>query len=312
MKYSYAIFADASCDLNPGLRSRFEVDGYLKSFISTPDADNVEVRIDLSDDELDKFYSSLKAHKNGYKTSPASIEEIALYFESFLEKGLDVLALSMTSKMSATHQLMVNAKEILSKKYPDRRVIVIDSMRVSAALGLLAAKACALRAEGYTIEQNAEALEKIKRTVHQMGSLDDLFWVASKGRISYAKAFFGSIAGIKVLGDYDSDGMVTPLGKVSGYNKAFKATVEYIKKTIKDPRGQNIFVAYSARKEQAEALAALIKEHIKPKEVVVFSVQQMSGINIGPGLAAAYYFGTEITDLKHEKEVLNDIIANKL
>ena len=312
MKYSYAIFADSGCELTAELRNRFEVDGYLKGYISTPDADNIETSLDLNEAELDKFFASVKQHKNGFKTSPPSIEEIVLYFESFLKQGKDVLALSMSNAMSATYNLMLKAKEIVCKKYPDRKVFVIDTLRVSASVGLLTAKACALRAEGLSIEKNAEKIESIKKTVHQMGTLDDLFWLASKGRVSGAKAFFGTLAGIKSLGDYGPDGMSVPIAKVSGYKKAQAATVEYIKRTIKSANEQIIFVAHSARREQAEILAALIKENIKPKEVIICGVQQISGINIGPGLFAAYYFGTEITDLKNEKEIINNIIESKL
>jgi DegV family protein with EDD domain len=234
------------------------------------------------------------------------------HFESFLEQGKDILALSISGNMSATYKLMLRAKETAAQKYPGRKIFIIDSRRVSASLGLLTVKACSLRAEGYTIEKTAETLEKIKNTVHQMGTLDDLFWVASKGRISNSKAFFGTLAGIKVMGDYNSDGMPTPIAKISGYKKAFKATLEYIKRTIKSADTQTVFVAYSARKTQAETFAALVKEQIKPKEISIVPVQQLSGINLGPGLVAAYYFGTEITDLKYERDTISDIIANKL
>ncbi|MCL2442615.1 MAG: DegV family protein [Treponema sp.] len=309
MKYTYAIFADIASDLTSDLRDRFEVDGYLKGYMSTPEADDVEVRLDLSDAELDAFYASLKANKNGYKTAPLSIEEIVSYFETFLQQGKDILALCLSSKLSVMYNLLLRAKEIVCEKYPERKVFVVDSMKYSIAIGLLTIKACGFRAEGLTIEQNAEKLEKIKRTMHQMGSVDDLFWVASKGRISHSKAFFGTIAGVKAMGDFDADGMVTPLAKVSGYKKSHKAAVEYIKKTIKSANEQIIFVAHSARREQANILAAMIRENVKPKEVIVCNVQPTSGINVGPGLIAAFYFGTEITDLKFEKETINDIIS---
>ena len=307
MKYSYAIFADISCDLSEGLRTRFEVDGYLKGYMSSPTADDIEGRLDLSDAELDAFYSSLKANKNKYKTSPISVDEIVLYFETFLQQGKDILAISLSSKLSSSYNLMVCAKKIVCEKYPERRVFIVDSMKYSVALGLLTIKACGLRAEGYSIEQNAEALEKIKKTIHQMGPVDDLFWVASKGRISHAKAVFGTVMGIKPMGDFDSDGLVTVLTKVSGYEKAFKTTVEYIKKTIKSANEQIIFVAHSARRKQAQMLAGLIEEKIKPKEVIICNVYPISGINMGPGVIAAYYFGTEITDLKREKEIISEI-----
>ena len=185
-------------------------------------------------------------------------------------------------------------------------------MKYSMGIGLLTVKACQFRAEGLSIEQNAERIENIKKTVHQMGPVDDLFWVASKGRISHAKAVFGTVLGIKPMGDFDQGGMVTVLGKVSGYDKAYKTTVEYIKRTIKSANEQIIFVAHSSRKKQAEALAKLIEESIKPKEVIVCSIYPISGINVGPGLIAAYYFGTEITNLKREKEIMNEIISKKL
>ena len=312
MQYNYAVVADISCDLSSELRTRFEVDGYIKGYMSTPSEENVEGSLDLSDEEIDAFYESLSANKDGYKTAAPSVSEIVSFFETFLKQGRDILALSISSKLSSTYNLMLSAKKIASELYSDRKILIIDSGKYSIALGLLTIKACEFRAEGLDIEQNAEKLEKLKNCVHQMGTVDDLFWVASKGRISHSKAFFGTIAGIKAMGDFDSDGMVTALAKVSGYKKANKATVEYIEKTIKNAREQVIFVANSARRQRAYTLASLIEERIKPKEVIVCNVQQMSGINVGPGLVAAYYFGTEITDLKFEKEIMNDIIANKL
>ena len=265
MKYSYAIIPDTCCDLSAGFRTRFEVDGYLKWYMSTPYSNDIEGGIDLSDTELDEFYTLLKTNKTGYNTSPCSVDEIVSYFEPFLQQGKDVLTISLSSKLSGMYNFMLNAQKILCEKYPGRKVIVVDSMKYSTAQGLLTVKACEFRAEGLSIEQNAEKLEKIKRTIHQMGSLDDLFFLASKKRISNAKAFFGTLAGIKVMGEFDSDGMVTPLVKISGHKKAQKVAIEYIKKTIKSANEQIIFVAHSARIEQAKILASLIEEEIKPK-----------------------------------------------
>ena len=310
MKYNYAVFSDMNCDLNAEIRSRFEVDGYIKGYISTPDADNIEAAVDLTDSEIDAFYVSLKANHRKYKSSPASVEEMVEYYETFLQQGKDILVLSTSSSLSVTYNLMVCAQKNVLEKYPERKVIIVDSMKYSLGLGLLLIKACELRAEGYSLAQNAEKLEKIKKTLHQMGSIDDLFYLATKGRISYAKAIFGTIAGIKTLGDFGPEGMVTILAKVSGHKKAHKATVEYIKKTIISADEQIIFIGHSAKREHAEILATMIKEEIKPKEVIVGNIYQMNGINIGPGSLAAYYFGTEITDLKREKEIMDEITSN--
>ena len=309
MTKNYAIVADITCDLSNELRDRFGVDGALKGHMSTPDAEDTEGRLDLSDAELDAFYKSLKGNPGGYKTAALSAEEIASYFETFLQDGRDVLALCISGALSGTYNIMQHAAKQLLEKYPERKIAVVDSRKYSLALGLLAIKAAELRADGLSLTENAEKLETIKKTVHQMGSVDDLFWIASKGRISHAKAFFGTIAGIKAMGDFDQNGLVTPLAKVSGYKKAHHVTIEYIKKTIKAANEQIILVAHSARREQAKILASLIEKRLKPKEVIICNVYPMNGVNVGPGLCAAYYFGTEITDLAHEKEVINEVIS---
>jgi len=176
-------------------------------------------------------------------------------------------------------------------------------------IGLLIIKACELRAAGLDIEKNAEKLNEIKHTIHQMGTLDDLFWVASKGRISHAKAFMGMLVGIKPMGDFNSDGLVTVLGKAKGYDKAYSATIEYIKRTGADLENQIIIVSHSGEREkQAKALAQLIEENIKPKEIIFSDVYPSCGINVGPGLCAAFYTGTPITDLKSETGILKAIL----
>jgi fatty acid-binding protein DegV len=117
--------------------------------------------------------------------------------------------------------------------------------------------------------------------------------------------------GVKPMGDFGPEGMVTVLGKATGIEKALKVTVEYIKKTIKSEKEQIILVAHTARRKQAQTLAQLIEEKIKPKEVMVCNIYPMSGINAGPGIVAAFYYGTEITDLAYEKQILNEIIVSK-
>ena len=309
MTNNYAIVADIVCDLPKELRDRFGVDGTLKGYLSTPEAEDVAARLDMTDAELDAFYKSLKENPKGYKTAALGVDAVASYFETFLLEGRDVLALCISSKLSVTYNVMLHAAKQVMEKYPQRKVAVVDSRKYSLALGLLVIKAAELRAAGLSLTENVEKLEAIRATLHQMGSVDDLFWIASKGRISHAKAFFGTIAGIKAMGDFDPNGLVTPLAKVSGYKKMYQVTVEYIKKTIKGANKQIILIGHSARKEQAEILAKLIKEHVKPMEVIVCNIYPMNGVNVGPGMLGAYYFGTEITDLSHEKEIINEVVS---
>ena len=310
MGYSYAIIGDVTCDLSKEMRERFEVDGYIKGHITIPGGKEVPSLLEWDSTNARDFYTSLKSRRHDYSTAPASAEEIADCWEAFLSEGKDILALSISSAMSVTYNLMVNAQKTLQGKYPERKIIVVDSRKYSSALGLLVIKACELRKSGLSIEDNAGRLEQIKSTIHQMGTLDDLFFIASQGRVSHPKAFLGTLVGIKPMGDFDSDGMVTVLAKVKGYEKAYKVTIEYIKKTITHPEDQIVLVAQTLREKQADVLAGLIREKIGPREVILTDVYPASGVNLGPGLLGAYYTGSPITDLARETEIMKSILEN--
>jgi hypothetical protein len=54
----------------------------------------------------------------------------------------------------------------------------------------------------------------------------------------------------------------------------------------------------------------MIEERIHPKEVRIIDVFPGSGINVGPGLMAAYYTGKRISkDLSVERELVNKLLA---
>ena len=186
------------------------------------------------------------------------------------------------------------AKE-LAEDYPDRKIIVIDSLRYSTGFGLLCVRAAMERETGKNIDEVAKWVEENKCKCHQMGFLDDLSFVAMKGRISKAKAFMGQMIGVKPLAEFSYEGLPCILAKTKGDQAFFDACIKYIEKTIINPEEQIIFIAQTARMKQALELKQKIEERFKPKEVIINDVMPQNGINIGPGLCAAYYFGKEIS-----------------
>jgi len=285
----------------------------MQAYLTTPDDVDIPAVLNWTAYNMtrEKFYAHLKANFKKYKSSPASVVEMFAYGEQFLSRGQDLLMIGISGIMSATYTIMLHAAKMLEKKYPDRKVIVIDSKKYSVAIGLLIIKACEFRKQGLGIEETAQKIEEIKDSMHQMGTMDDLFYIASKGRISNAKAILGTLAKIRTFADFGSDGMVNVIGKVSGFKKARKISLEYIKRTIIDPENQIVIVGHSDRLKQAQEFVELLKDHVPIKEVILQDIYPVTGINTGPGLVAAYYFGAPITDLEAEKSILNQIIKGK-
>ncbi|MBO7086511.1 MAG: DegV family EDD domain-containing protein, partial [Bacilli bacterium] len=203
-----------------------------------------------------------------------------------------------------------NAKKEVLKEYPDAHIEVFDSLRFGAGLGLMLVWASILRSEGKSLDEVVAFLKENRDCFHQMGWLDDLSFVAKKGRITHAKAFFGTLIGIKPLGDFDQNGMTTVLGKAKGEKAAYEAIIEYIKQTVVDPENQIMFVSHSNREKCALILKDMVEKEFKPKKLYFIETGPSCGINVGPGLNAVYYYGAKASkDLVQEKELMEKILV---
>ena len=305
----FIIICDVTCDLNKELRERFNIE-YVKGHMTGPDGKERVTVLNWNEMSHDEFYNDLKKNPNGYSTSPASPDEFKVVFEKYLVEGYDILSISISTALSGTYNFSLQAKEMLKEEYPDRKIICINSLRYSTGFGLLAVRASILRSEGKSIDEVAAWVEENKNCCHQAGFLDDLSFVAAKGRLSKSKAFMGKLIGIKPMGEFDYNGLTTIIGKAKGDKASIDAIIKYMEKTIIEPEKQIIFIASTNRMKQALALKARIKETFKPSEVIITDVYPADGINIGPGLMSAYYFGTKISEgLEKEKAIMNEILA---
>lgn len=315
MSKKFIILPDVTCDLNKELREKYDIE-YIKGHISYPDGSEEYSSLEwedcsyINEKSADAFFTELKRKPNDFTTSPPSVQEYYNKFEQYILEGYDVLSMSISSGMSGTYNFTVTAKEMIEEKYKDAKIYCFDTLRFGPGFGLMAIYASILRSEGKTIDEVYEFLMDIRSKFHQIGWLDDLSFVAAKGRISHAKAFMGSLIGIKPLGESDHTGLTTVIGKAKGEKSGLKAIIEYIKETAIDIGEQIIVIAHSMRLKQALKLKELIEENFNPKAIYINEVHMSCGVNIGPGLLAAYYIGKPISlDLEEEKQILARVLA---
>ena len=310
MNNYFAIMPDVNSDLNDFFQKEYDLD-IIHGHYTTPDGKEHPSVLNWNTLDRDQFYKDLKKDPNGYKTSPGNVEECYKAFEKHVKKGEPIIAISISQALSGSYSFMSQAKELILEKYPDAKITIVDSMRFGPGFGLLAVYASILRKEGRTFEEVVSWLEKNKNHFHQTGWMDDLSFVAKKGRLTHSKAFFGSLVGIKPVGEFDYNGMTTVIGKCKGEKEAYQVLIEYIKRHIIDPTHSIIFIATSNRHKNAEEYKKLIEENIHPQAVYINDVYPNCGINVGPGLMAAYYYGKPISQgLVEETKAFNEIKAS--
>ena len=306
---SFVILADATCDLSEEFQREYDI-GVIPGHIELPDGTEIPAFLKWEKYSREDFYASLKKNPNGYSTSPANVAEFSAAMEPYAAENVGVLLLTISSGISGAFNFASQAREELLRKYPSAEIRIVDTMRFGPGFGLMAVWASMLRAQGKTLAETAQWAEENKNHFHQAGWLDDLSFVAKKGRITQPKAFFGTLAGVKPIGEFDYNGLTTVLGKVKGAKTAYSVLLGYMEATIENPEEQIIFIAQTNRLPQAMEYKKMIEEKFHPKAVFVNDVFPSCGINIGPGLMAAYYMGKPISkDLSEERALFDKLTS---
>lgn len=306
----FVIIPDSTSDVNANLRERFNVADIVKGPI-TVNGETFNTTGDWVEYSSKEFWSMLKNKKNSINTGAPSPDMFIKVFEKYLKEGKDVLSITLSGALSATNNFANQAAKELMKKYPERKVVVIDSRRYSAAELLLVIYASKFQQEGLDIEETYQKLEEIKNCLHQAGPMDDLMFLASRKRITNTKAFMGQLVGVNPIGEVDKDGLTKVLCKIKGSKKALAVSLEYMKRTIVNPEEQIVIIAHSNREEKALLYKEMIEKEVKVKEIILTEVGMNCACNIGPGLCAVYYVGTPISnDLVQEQAIFDEIKAS--
>lgn len=304
----YVILADVTCDLSQEIRDRIGMKDYIPGHVHFDDGRDFPTTLDWSRISREDFYKQLSNKKKKITTAPANAEECYEFFENYIKQGYAIISMSLSSAISTTYNLVKIAAERLYKAYPDCKIYCFDSAKMSGAFGLLTIYAHLLQREGKSFEEVVSWLEDHKFMVHQMGPIDDLIFVARRGRLTMGKAIMGSFAGVKPMGDCNAEGYTTVLTKVKGIGKALDLTVQYAKETAVDMQNQIVLIAHSDRELYANDLKQKIQEELSPKEVWVTDVYSACGANIGPGMVGIYYLGQKVSDdLSAEKEIISKL-----
>lgn len=306
----FVIISDSSMDITKETRLEYGIEYPVCGKIIFSDG-----RMEDSDAEWEKYTPEqyfTEEVKKGIKTSLPNQYEIVTQLEQYFKNGQDILAIVLSTGISGTYSAFVKAGEELMEKYPDRKMLVVDSLRYSSGVGLLDLYASELRAAGKSLEETYEWVNNARLAVHQCGVLDDLKFLARNGKITGFKAFMGTMVGVKPIADFSNQtGQPFPLGNVRGYKRAYKMIAEYVKATIGDASDKIVVVEHSLREEQALELQKIVKEQIKPRKVVMARCGMTNGSAIGPGLATVFYVGDKplSENLVEESKLFKDISA---
>ena len=282
---SYKIITDSCCDFT---QQQYDELGVACAPLSV--LYNGENHSNFSDPVAVKaFYDELRSGVTA-STSAVNPDGWAEHMEAALKAGQDVLVLAFSSGLSTTYQSAVIAGKELQEVYPDRKILVVDTLCAALGQGLLVYLACKKRDEGMTIDELCNWVEENKLNICHWVTVDDLTHLKRGGRISATTAIVGTMLNIKPIIYVDNDGHLINTSKVRGRKAAMDLLAGKLAETCIDK--DIAFIAHGDCPEDAAALEKLVREKYGVKEVITGYVGPVIGAHTGPGVLVLFFMGS--------------------
>ena len=216
------------------------------------------------------------------------------YFEPIFQEGKDILFVSFSSQLSGTIRNIYAAREELLEKYPERKMIVVDTLSISAPQTILILKAHALYREGKSMEEVAAWLEENKLKAQAWFTVDDLVYLKRGGRISAVAAAVGSMLDLKPIITETKEGKLVSTEKVRGRKQALRVLVDKAVENIDDPANADVIILHADAPEDAARVESKLKEKLPElPQIDTYYVGPVIGAHCGPGTVAVCFFGKE-------------------
>ena len=262
------IVVDSGCDISKDL-----IDGKSCTLTHVPLNLQIEDKVYLDDDNFDQdtYLAHMETSTIAVKTSAPSP---SLFFDQF-KFGENVFAVTLSSKLSATYQSAMTAKDMYLEECGKKFIHIFDSLSAAIGEGVIAMKIAELLDKGTAATEVVEQVNQFIKGMNTYFILDKFDNLVKTGRVKPYIAKIASFLNVKPICGADN-GEIKMLDKARGYTKALNRLVGIIKENTPDIENRIIGITHVKAYEKAVALKNELMKHITAKDIII---QECRGVS---------------------------------
>jgi DegV family protein with EDD domain len=274
------IFTDSTSDLSKELIEKYNI-SIIPLYVNF-DTISYKDGIEITTEEL---YKKVDEDKKLPLTSAPSPSDFIDAFKPYIDSGMDILYIGLSSKLSSTIQ---NA-HLAAKEFAEGRIEIVDSLNVCLGIGILTLKAADYRDEGKSLPEIAALIREKVLKVRVLFIIDTLDYLHKGGRCSGVQNFVGGILKIRPIVKMEG-GKIILWEKLRG--KREKGLLTVLNKTLADKNLMDldrVFVAHSAAPEDARYLEAELKISVEINKLYIENAGCVISSHCGPKTVGIIY-----------------------
>ncbi len=291
---NYTIVTDSASNIPTELAAKYDIRVITMSYFR----DGKEYACkDTSKWNCHAYYQRIR---DGAKITTSQINPQRYFdiFSEICESGNNVLFVGLSSGVSGSFNSAKIARSQVLERFPERKIVLIDSLGASMGEGLLALRAGILKKEGFSLRVVRDELLRMVDKMFQIFTVDDLMHLKRGGRLSGISAGIGTVLGIKPLLTGNVEGKIIAFSKVRGRAKSIEALAQKYEELVENQAIQTVAISQADCPEDAQLLKKLIMKNKPPREVMIVDFEPVTGSYVGPGALALFFLSHEGARLK--------------
>ena len=284
----YNLFSDVTADVSEELMR------------GMPEVELVPMQVELGGENyiygpggdltVEHFYAEQRAGKFA-STSQINPMVYRECFEKTLKAGEDILYLCFSSGLSSTLQSANLCAQELREEYPERKLIVVDTLCAAVGEAMLVREAARKQQEGLSIEELAAWVEENRLKICHWFTVDSFDHLRHGGRVSAAAAAVGTMLQIKPLLHVDEEGKLRVAEKPRGRKQAIRTQVAHMKEGWTPEMGNLVVIGHGDCPDDVEQLRQAVLKEFPDADIRVAYIGPVIGAHTGPGMLALIYWG---------------------
>lgn len=283
----FSIVTDTSANLDSAYLKAHDVTVVPFTFLV---GDEERTCIDTAAFDGAAYYNAMRTGTS-VRTSQVTPQRYIEHLRPLLEGGNDVLYIGMSSGISGSFSSASMAAKELRKEFPTRTILLVDTLSASLGEGLLVMRAVDCREQGFTLEETASLLDRLRHAMCQVFTVEDLKYLRATGRISNIKAALAAVLHIKPILKGDVAGKIVCAEKVRGRKRSIETLAAQYNEYVRSADAQTIGIAHADCPEEAEQLGKLLCRYNPPKRILTVCYEPVTGAHVGPGTLALFFLG---------------------
>jgi uncharacterized protein len=276
-KWPVALVTDSTCDLPQEFLEKYQI-----SMVPLTLQVGASSFLDRTTIASEQFYNLLESSPVYPSTSQPAYKDFINKYSFLSSHYKSVIGIHLGKQFSGTFSNSQRAAKAVGEQ-SGKEISVINSNRVSSALGLVVLRAAKAIEQGKSHAEIVKSIDEWSEKSHLLVSALTVKYLVKGGRLSHSKGFIGKLLGVRPIISVNDEGKAYTFGKAYSEKGSMKLVMDEASRLAEKGKIWGYALSHVRNLETAEWYAAQMELLTGMKPLFINNVSPVLAVHGGPG-----------------------------